>query len=150
MSEKKFEWTDELVKEYEYFLTCGRFDLKREEFKEFKKQQLQRIPLFTTEDGVQMFEGMSCYEINKEFSNSNHPITSWTQLPKTLEKISWDMSKCLYFSSRKAAEDYLKSKEKKFTEKEMENCFNAARITLYPDVLNEKVFKYQSYFDYKL
>jgi hypothetical protein len=61
--ENNFEWTDELVKDYGNWARhlCGE-DL----IGEFKKGHIRKTKLFTTADGVEVFEGDRVWYVTKE------------------------------------------------------------------------------------
>lgn len=61
-------------------------------------------PLFTTEDGVEKFEGDDCFFIDTE--KSDKP-TKWYGLPKPLRSEGVDISRLKYFHSEEKAKEYI-------------------------------------------
>lgn len=82
-------------------------------FEEIKKSKL---PLFTTEDGVDIFEGdkYTFIWINRPAHNQNI-LTTYTKIAKKLKKEeSWSES-AKFFSTKGKAEEYIKMNKKDFS-----------------------------------
>jgi hypothetical protein len=96
---ENFEWTDELVQEFLYFKQISwpvmSTQQRIDEFKARKKLK----PLFTTEDGVDVFKGTKVWFVNKKYDLDFHDFDEWSDLHYP------DLYK--YFSNEDAAKSYI-------------------------------------------
>lgn len=97
--EKPFVWTDELVKEFIAFKSDNHIRYNTEDAIKVFKQPKQRKPLFTTEDGVEVFEGEPYFYVFPD---------EMTVQPATAEvRKDWLHPRLKLFSTREAAEEYI-------------------------------------------
>ena len=100
MSEDNFQWTDSLVKEYLRLITSVEGnDYWQQEINKFKASKTPvKEKLFTTNDGVDIYEGDKCTAVR------NYEIID---LNFTVNKLHGKDEYCKYFSTEQAASEYV-------------------------------------------
>lgn len=81
-----------------------------------------REVLFTTEDGVKVFEGDMVYDVDKKTFESS----AWYSVCNPPEKAAWYATK-KYFSTKEKADDWVISNKPVLSIKEIESCWAADR-----------------------
>lgn len=76
-------------------------------------------PLFTTKDGVDIYEGDKCYFVNCTFS---YWQISSQQYDKSLKN-------CYYFSTKKAAEKYIEENKPQYSLNDIEKAYFSSKYT---------------------
>ena len=116
---KEFKWNDELVKEFvDFIMSCCLSS--REAIEEFKKRHSPK-PLFTTDDGVEMFGKEDCYFINIE-PKSDYRIKL---LPSSVYMYSINFK---YFSTEEAAKEYKLMNSPCLSLKDIEDYLNTVKL----------------------
>lgn len=103
---KEFVWTDELVKEFALQTKVnGTNEWVAEQLYKFKSSK-QRVPLFTTEDGVQVFEGSELWYVETDFMTMHILTLSKDYMPTKDHKC---------FATEAAAKAYVRLNKPRFS-----------------------------------
>lgn len=106
---KPFEWTDELALEFSVspYATISPLRKGLEDFKASK----QRKPIFTTEDGVDIFDGDGYFIVNKLYFT----IAERFAYPELVV----EPHRHAHYSTREAAQAYVDRNEKRFSQEDI-------------------------------